>query len=60
MATSETNSALHGSCACERNQYTILVPSASASQASVFFDNSAANRTSLHLLSQYLQSTKPN
>lgn len=37
---------LYGSCACERNQYTILIPSSSQarSQAEVFFDNSRANR----------------
>lgn len=35
---------LFGSCACERNQYTILLPSSSTSLAHVFFDNSAANR----------------
>lgn len=49
--TSEHNmasptSALHGSCACERNQYTILVPTSSVSDVQVFFDNSAANRKS--------------
>ena len=42
---------LYGSCACERNQYTIIVPEASASLAQVFFDNSAANRKSKELTS---------
>ena len=37
-------SELYGSCACERNQYTILIPHTSASHAQVFFDNSVANR----------------
>ncbi|KAK5171014.1 uncharacterized protein LTR77_004158 [Saxophila tyrrhenica] len=37
---------LYGSCACERNQYTIVIPTASTSLAQVFFDNSAANRRS--------------
>ena len=56
MAASETeNSALHGSCACERNQYTILIPPTSSSQASVFFDNSAANRTSSYTSQGNLQ-----
>jgi hypothetical protein len=35
---------LYGGCACERNQYTVIIPSSSASLAQVFFDNSAANR----------------
>lgn len=35
---------LHGSCACERNQYTIIIPAASASLAQVFFDNTTATR----------------
>lgn len=39
-------SQLFGSCACERNQYTVTIPPACSWQASVFFDNSAANRTS--------------
>lgn len=42
---STADSALYGACACERNQYTILVPASASSQAHVFFDNSAANRT---------------
>ncbi|KAK3701609.1 hypothetical protein LTR37_015360 [Vermiconidia calcicola] len=37
---------LHGSCACERNQYTIIIPTSSTSLAQVFFDNSVANRRS--------------
>jgi hypothetical protein len=48
-----THQHLYGSCACERNQYAIAIPhsliqdpsTATASNlASVFFDNSAANR----------------
>ncbi|KAK3713356.1 hypothetical protein LTR37_008548 [Vermiconidia calcicola] len=37
---------LYGSCACERNQYTIIIPTSSTSLAQVFFDNSVANRRS--------------
>ncbi|KAK4543874.1 hypothetical protein LTR36_004648 [Oleoguttula mirabilis] len=37
---------LFGSCACERNQYTVVIPGASATRAQVFFDNSTANRRS--------------
>lgn len=37
---------LFGSCACERNQYTVIIPGSSASLAQVYFDNSAANRRS--------------
>lgn len=35
---------LFGSCACERNQYTVVIPTPSASLAHVFFDNSALSR----------------
>lgn len=35
---------LFGSCACERNQYEVLIPSSDASLAQVFFDNSALSR----------------
>ncbi|KAF2766997.1 hypothetical protein EJ03DRAFT_259015, partial [Teratosphaeria nubilosa] len=35
---------LFGSCSCERNQYTVVIPASSASIAQVFFDNSATNR----------------
>ncbi|EMC98670.1 hypothetical protein BAUCODRAFT_103051 [Baudoinia panamericana UAMH 10762] len=44
---------LFGTCACERNQYTVIIPSTTPSQAQaqeqappvhVFFDNSLANR----------------
>ncbi|KAK4895230.1 hypothetical protein LTR27_006573 [Elasticomyces elasticus] len=35
---------LFGTCACSRNQYTIVIPTASTSRANVFFDNSASNR----------------
>lgn len=41
------HSELYGSCACERNQYTVIIPSTSASLAHVFFSNSAANREDL-------------
>ncbi|GAB7366171.1 hypothetical protein MBLNU230_g7732t1 [Neophaeotheca triangularis] len=42
-----THRELYGSCACERNQYTITLPSDSgASNAQVYLDNSAANRRS--------------
>lgn len=37
---------LYGSCACLRNQYTILIPTASTSLAQVYFDNSTASRKS--------------
>ena len=37
---------LYGACACERNQYTVIIPSSSTSLTQVFFDNSAANRES--------------
>lgn len=39
-------SELYGACACERNQYMVVIPAASTSQAQVFFDNSIANRRS--------------
>lgn len=35
---------LYGSCACERNQYTVIIPNSATSLAQVFFDNSTANR----------------
>ncbi|TKA41544.1 hypothetical protein B0A54_06432 [Friedmanniomyces endolithicus] len=39
---------LFGTCACQRNQYTIVIPPSSASLAQVILDNSsAANRSSL-------------
>ena len=36
---------LFGSCACERNQYTVVIPNGSSDLAEVFFDNSNSNRT---------------
>lgn len=36
---------LFGSCACERNQYEVIIPAQSASLAQVFFDNTALSRT---------------
>ncbi|TKA35099.1 hypothetical protein B0A54_14608 [Friedmanniomyces endolithicus] len=33
---------LFGTCACERNQYTIVIPASSASLAQVILDNSSA------------------
>ncbi|KAF2163772.1 hypothetical protein M409DRAFT_25954 [Zasmidium cellare ATCC 36951] len=35
---------LFGSCACERNQYEVIIPAQSASLAQVFFDNTALSR----------------
>ncbi|KAI6894241.1 hypothetical protein KC318_g10958 [Hortaea werneckii] len=35
---------LFGSCACERNQYTVVIPNGSSDLAEVFFDNSNSNR----------------
>lgn len=37
---------LFGSCACERNQYEVVIPTQSASLAQVFFDNTALSRKS--------------
>jgi len=36
---------LYGSCSCERNQYTVVIPTSSTSLAHVFFDNSVENRS---------------
>jgi hypothetical protein len=51
---------LYGSCACERNQYAIAIPhsviqdpsatAAASNLATVFFDNSRANRKSRSIL----------
>lgn len=35
---------LYGTCACERNQYTIIIPSDVRTHAQVFFDNSRDSR----------------
>lgn len=45
---------LYGSCACERNQYTIVIPSTTAKQVQVFFDNTAANRKFIDVLEKRL------
>jgi hypothetical protein len=55
-----THQHLYGSCACERNQYAIAIPhsliqdpsatAAASNLATVFFDNSRANRKSQQLL----------
>jgi hypothetical protein len=59
-----THQHLYGSCACERNQYAIAIPhslvqdpstATAANLASVFFDNSAANRKPYSLLSKTSQ-----
>lgn len=36
---------LYGSCSCERNKYTVIIPTDSTSLAHVFFDNSVENRS---------------
>lgn len=41
---------LFGACSCERNQYTVVIPTASASQAQVYFDNGLTNRKYRHIM----------
>ncbi|PGH00643.1 hypothetical protein AJ79_08159 [Helicocarpus griseus UAMH5409] len=40
----DRDTTLRGSCSCGRNQYTILVPQNSASEAEVYFDTSSGRR----------------
>ena len=59
-ANMATHQHLYGSCACERNQYAIAIPhsliqdpsatAAASNLATVFFDNSRANRKSRSIL----------